>query len=171
MSALVRRVRGSARSTRIAFLLLLGMIVQRSPAQITRGLLAVQDLGLPPGRSVAAFEVKTWGVSLLSVCRIPPSWLLSQEKFEDPAGVLRGRADVHGERLRELHDIFLVDVYDYQPLAKGNPEGEYHPASFSGWVEIADRSLGKPLSRRSLRASNFHLTPASQCPAPPAGKP
>jgi len=139
--------------------------------QITRALLSVDSLNLPADHSIAAFKIETWGVSLLSVCYIPPSWNLSQEKYEDPEGLLRGRSDIHGEPLRELHQMFLVDVDSYQPLPKGDPKGEYHPASFSGWVQIIEEGSDAHGKRRTLRASNFHLTPASHCPTPPPAEP
>jgi len=152
-----------------AMFLIIG--VGQGSGQITRALLSVDNLNLPADHSIAGFRIETWGVSLLSVCHIPPSWNLSQEKYEDPAGLLIGRSDVHGEPLRELHQMFLVDVYSYQPLPKGDPKGEYHPASFSGWVEIIEEGSDMHGKRRPLRASNFHLKPASYCPMPPPAQP
>jgi hypothetical protein len=145
--------------------------VRQGSGQITRALLSVDRLNLPADQSISAFKIETWGVSLLSVCHIPPSWNLSQEKYEDPEGLLTGRADVHGEPLRELHQMFLVDVESYQHLPKGDPKGEYHPASFSGWVHIIEEGSDAHRKRRTLHASNFHLTPASHCPTPPPAEP
>lgn len=147
-----------------AMLLIIG--ARQGFGQITRALLSVDSLDLPADHSIAAFKIETWGVSLLSVCHIPPSWNLSQEMYEDPAGLLTGRSDVHGEPLRELHQMFLVDVYNYQPLPKG-----VHPASFSGWVQIIEEGSDVRGKRRALHASDFHLTPASHCPTPPPAQP
>lgn len=161
-------------------LLIVGLILgapAQSSAQITRALLSVDNLNLPAGESFSAFRIETWGVSLLSVCHIPPSWNVAEKKYEDPEGLLSGRSDFHGERLKELHQMYLVDVYDYQPLPRGNPKGEYHPATFSGWVEVAEEgeiaengsaTHGK---RLTLKAGNFHLTPASHCPDPSPAQP
>lgn len=148
-------------------LLLVG--AQQSSAQATRALLTVDHLNLPADESIARFRIDTWGVSLLNVCYIPRTWSLSEEGFLDPAGVLRGRSDLYHEPLKELHEMYLVDVYGYQPLSRGNPKTEYHPASFSGWIQIIRQGSEVPRKRRALRPGNFHLTPASRCPdSPPA---
>src|ERR1700733_2846981 len=111
----------------IRIFLLIGALVFGAPPQssseITRALLSVDNLNVPTGQSLSAFRIETWGVSLLSVCNIPPDWKLVEQKYEDPEGLLSGRSDFHGEVLRELHVMYLVDVYDYQPLPRGNPKG------------------------------------------------
>lgn len=142
-----------------------------SYGQVTRALLTVDGLNIPVDHSLSAFRITTWGVSLLSVCSIPPDWNLIEEKYEDPGGLLLGRSDVHGAPLRELKQMYLVDVYSYQPLPKGDPKGEFHPASFSGWIEVAKESWNMHGKRRTLHANNFHLTPALQCPIPPPAEP
>jgi hypothetical protein len=148
-------------------LLLVGS--QQSSAQATRALLSVDHLNLPADESIATFRIDTWGVSLLNVCYIPRTWSLSEEGFLDPAGVLKGRSDLYHQPLKELHEMYLVDVYSYQPLPRGNPKTEYHPASFSGWIQLIGRGSELPGKRRALRPDNFHLTPASRCPdSPPA---
>lgn len=144
--------------------------------QVTRALLTVDGLSLARDQHLTAFKIDTWGVSLLAVCQIPPSGEMKAQKYMDPAGLLSGRSDLHGPPLKELHEMFLVDVYNYQPLPKGDPKGEFRPASFSGWVEIAkegsdnlpDTTHGR---RRTLHASNFHLSPAAHCPIPPPAGP
>ena len=129
---------------------------EASHGQITRALLSVEGLNIPADHSLSAFRISTWGVSLLSVCTIPPNWNLIEEKFEDPEGLLMGTSDVHATPPRELHQMYLVDVYSYEPLPKGDPKGEFHPASFSGWVEVATESWNMHGKRHTLHASNFH---------------
>ena len=146
---------------------------EQSSAAIRRVLLSVEGLEVPQHQSIRGFRIDTWGVEFLAVCHIPPSWQLRSEKFEDPEGYLSGRADAQGERLGQLRDMYPVDVYDYQPLPRGNRNTEYHPASFSGWVAIGAR---EPFSegrgrRRRLKPSNFHLKDAQACPAAPPARP
>jgi hypothetical protein len=160
----------------IRVVLLIGAITlggsPQSSAQVTRALLSVDNLNLSAGQSLSAFRIETWGVSLLSVCRIPPDWNLTEQKYEDPQGLLSGRSDVHREVLTELHEMYLVDVYDYHPLPRGNPKGEYHPATFSGWIEVAGEGGSATHGERvALRSGNFHLTPAANCPAPAPPQP
>ena len=161
--------------TRLFISSLIGLLLLSGPVsgsgQVTRALLTVDGLNIPADYSVSAFRINTWGVVLLNVCSIPPSWNLIEEKYEDPKGLLLGRSDVHGAPLRELKQMYLVDVYGYQALPKGDPKGEFHPASFSGWIEVAKESWNMHGKRRALHASNFRLTPASQCPVPPPAAP
>jgi hypothetical protein len=138
-----------------------------SSAATTRALLSVEALAIPADRSLTAFKIDTWGVEFLAVCRVPPSWEIKAEKYEDPEGLLSGRADNHGERLTKLRDLFLVDVYDYQPLPRGNPKSDYHPASFAGWIEMAAHPAERG-KRTTLRAANFRLIKAARCPDPPS---
>jgi hypothetical protein len=71
--------------------------------------------------------------------------------------------------LVKLDKLFLVDVYSYQPLPKGDPKGEYHPPSFAGWFTVFDGNGDVMKKRRVFQARDFHLTPAARCPdAPPA---
>lgn len=156
----------------LAVALLLG-VAAPADAQIRRALLSVEGLNIPAGQSIRRFRIDTWGVEFLAVCHVPPSWELKSEKFEDPEGYLSGRAGVHGEPMRRLGEMYLVDVYSYQPLRKGDPKGEHHPASFSGWVEIGTErpfAEGKR-HRRTLTAANFRLKDAQLCPASPPAQP
>jgi hypothetical protein len=137
-------------------------------------LLSVDGLGLKASQSIWAFHIETWGVEFLGVCYVPPSWQLKSEKFENPEGYLDGRSDTHGVALRRLPEMYLVDVYDYQPLPKGDPKAEYHPASFAGWVAVGRvQPFGEdgPHQKRKLTAGNFRLRDAAHCPNPPPAQP
>ena len=142
-------------------------------AEARRVLLSVESLGLPTTESIRAFHIKTWGVEFLSVCHVPPSWELRSEKFENSEGYFDGRSDTHGDPLKQLSNMYLVDVYDYQPLPKGDPKTEYHPASFTGWVEVGRvRPFdGGVRQKHALKPSNFRLRDATRCPVPPAAQP
>jgi hypothetical protein len=138
-------------------------------AQVQRVLISVDGLSVPNGGALAAFHIDTWGVVPLAVCKVPPQWELKQEKFMDSEGLLTGLSDPYHRTLRELNQLYLVDVYSYQPLPKGNPKGEYHPASFAGWYTVFDGNGEVLKKRHTLGPHNFHLTPALRCPdAPPA---
>jgi hypothetical protein len=146
------------------------LAAQTSWADVTRALLSIDDQSIPKDEFITAFKIDTWGVGFLAVCHLPPSWEIKSEKYEDPAGLLSGRSDTHGEQLKELRTLFLVDVYQYQPLARGNPNGEYHPATFAGWIETATH-VDQPSHRKTLNAGNFRITEAARCPDPPPVQP
>jgi hypothetical protein len=142
-------------------------------AEVRRALLSVENLKLPAHATIRAFHIETWGVEFVAVCHMPPSWALKSEKFEDPEGSLDGRADTGGEPLKRLTDFYLVDIYDYQPLPKGDPKGEYHPPSFAGWVEAgtAEPFGGGARRKRALTANNFRLRDSRNCPVAPSPQP
>ena len=131
-------------------------------------MLSVDGLGVAADKSIYAYRIDTWGVEFVAVCVIPQDWEQKSEKFQDPAGYLSGRADNHGMPLRGLANMYLVDVYDYQPAG-----GVEHPASFAGWVRIGSRERFGDWHgpRVALRAKNFRLTDAKGCPAAPPAVP
>ena len=139
--------------------------------QAQRALLSVDGRDIPDGGAFADFHIDTWGVIPLAVCRIPPLWELSAEKFMDPSAVLSGRSDQNHRTLTKLTKLFLVDVYDYQPLSKGDPKGEYHPPSFVGWFRVFDGNGDVIKKRRAFHANDFHLISASRCPDAPFAEP
>jgi hypothetical protein len=152
------------------FLLILLRGFESGFGQVQRALLTVDGLSIPPGGALAAFQIDTWGVIPLSVCKVPPLWELREEKFMDSAGLLSGQSDPH-RTLTKLDQMYLVDIYSYQPLPKGDPKGEYHPASFAGWFKVFDGNGEIVRKRRSFHPGNFHLTAASRCPdVPPSEK-
>jgi hypothetical protein len=158
----------------IALLLCVGLAyAEPSKAEIRRVLLSVDGLGLPRTTAIRSFHISSWGVEVLAVCHLPPSWELRSEKFEDPEGYLDGRSDTHGEPLKSISAMYLIDVYDYQPLAHGDLKTEYHPASFAGWVAVGSVQPfdGGNRRKRTLRAANFRLQDATQCPKPPTAHP
>lgn len=156
-------------SATFLFILLVG--IKPSFGQAQRALLTVDGLKIPTGGALAAFRIDTWGVIPLAVCRVPPLWELKEEKYLDSAGVLAGRSDQIHRTLTKLDQLYLVDVYRYQPLPKGDPKGEYHPATFAGWFEVFDGNGDVVKKRRIFNAGNFHLTAASRCPDAPPSEP
>jgi hypothetical protein len=152
----------------IAIALACQLLASPAIAEVRRVLLTVDGLNLPANQTIRAFHVETWGVGLVSVCHLPPSWELKTEKFEDPEGRLDGKADTHGEDLKSLSDMFLVDVYDYQP----NREGSV-PATFSGWVVVGrvEPFDGGTRRKRTLKAGQFRMRDAKNCPTPPSPQP
>ena len=140
-----------------------------SLGQAQRALLSVDDVSIPAGGALAAFHIDTWGVIPLAVCQVPPLCDLRAEKFLDSAALLSGRSDPNFRTLSRLDKLFLVDVYSYQPLPKGDPKGDYHPPSFAGWFTVFNGTGDVIKKRRVFQPTNFRLTPASRCPdAPPA---
>jgi hypothetical protein len=156
-------------SATFLFMLLVG--TKPGFGQAQRALLTVDGLSIPAGGALAAFRIDTWGVTPLAVCKVPPLWEIREEKFMDSAGFLSGRTDPYHRTLTKLDQVFLVDVYNYQPLPKGDPKTEYHPATFVGWYEVFNGNGNVLRKRRVFHAANFHLTAAPRCPDAPPTEP
>jgi hypothetical protein len=115
--------------------------------QAQRALLTIDGLSIPNGGALAAFRIDTWGVVPLAVCQVPHLWEIKAETFLDSAAILSGRSDQYHRTFSEIDQVFLVDVYNYQPLHKGDPKTDYHPASFAGWFTVFDGN-GDVIKRR-----------------------
>lgn len=142
-------------------------------AEVRRVLLTVDGLNIPTNQTIRAFHIETWGVEFLAICHLPPSWELKSEKFEDPEGWLDGKAGTHGEDMKKLSNMYLMDVYDYQAQPRGDPKGDYHPPSFAGWVELGrvEPFDGGTRRKRTLKADQFRMQDAKRCPVPPPPEP
>ena len=130
-------------------------------------LLSIQGVTLGKNQYVAAFNIKTWGVTVLSVCRVPFAWRVTAGEQSDPEGILAGEGDTFGSYLsaQSLSEItFLIKVENYQAYPRGNPKGEYHPATFAGSITVDKPGTDEEQHSIRLSASNFVRTPASTCP-------
>jgi len=164
----IRTFRRSALTIAGLFLLINAMA---GFGQAQRALLTVDTRSIPNGGALASFHIDTWGVVPLAVCSVPPLWAFTAEKFMDSSALLSGRSDQYHRTLVKLDKLFLVDVYSYQPLPKGDPKGDYHPPSFAGWFTVFDGNGDVIKKRRKFQARDFHLTPAARCPDAPAAEP
>jgi hypothetical protein len=118
---------------------------------------------------VSQFSYRYLGCSPSGGMQRSAAWAFKAEKFMDSSALLSGRSDQYHRTLVKLDKLFLVDVYNYQPLPKGDPKGEHHPPSFAGWFMVFDGNGDVIKKRRKFQARDFHLTPAARCPdAPPA---
>jgi hypothetical protein len=161
----------AGRADRFALLFALSFLLvgaAQPPAGIRRVLLSVEGVRIPKGSAIFQYRIETFGVEFLAICNLPQSWEIQSEKFESPEGYLSGRADTHAERLGALKEMYLVDVYDYRPVASHDV-----PASFSGWVEVGSRErFGDWHGHRvPLVANNFRLKDAQRCPVSPPPHP
>ena len=127
---------------------------------------------IPPNQYIDRFDVVTWGVSILKVCRVLPGWTITAGTFGDPEGQLSGEAKIGVAYINSpssLTQLFLVRVHQYQREAKKSrvaPDGSYtiHPASFSGKLEMGTYGDSPRLHKNALTAEDFVRTPATNCP-------
>jgi hypothetical protein len=134
-------------------------------------LLSIKGIRLDPQHHLTKVVVRTWGVEVLAVCHVPKVANVSIDFDIDPGGVLIWKANSwHGELdqsdLNVLSQLFLVRVAEYQKDPRGDPRGEYHPASFEGVATIATIREPKRTRAIALHSDQFDLTPATRCPDP-----
>jgi len=135
-------------------------------------LLSVTGISLDRAHHLTKVLIRTWGVEVLAVCHVPKVATISVDFDIDPGGVLTWKASSwHGELdqsgMRALSSLFLVRVSDYQKEPRGNPRGEFHPASFAGVATVATLQETPQEHAIPLNWTNFALSPATRCPDPP----
>lgn len=122
------------------------------------------------GQFIASFDLKTWGVKVLAVCHIPAGWTITAGKNANPEGVLSGNAGegvafIDAGTLKQLDDLFLVDVDGYHADDLGDCSKDCTPATFSGVLYEGTYGVETPDIRIRLRSLNIRLTPATSCPS------
>jgi hypothetical protein len=136
-------------------------------AEPSRTYLASIAVPLSAGDRIDRFEIDTWGVDFLAVCRIPHGWRIKAGGSAAPDGRIEGEA-THGityiGRTAELQGLALVRLYG--PVQKHDirtgPGGRI-PATFAGRLGLY-RASGRSQEIK-LGYSNVRLTPATRCPA------
>ena len=158
----------SLRTTGLLALLWASCLSAVSQAASTN-LLSIKGIQIDRDHHLTQVEIKTWGVDVLAVCHIPPVSVVSVDRDIDPGTVLTWRANSwHGELddmgLKQLSGLFLVRISEFQKESRGDPNGEYHPATFAGSATIS--AIVEPTRRKTvtLRADNFEMTLAIRCP-------
>lgn len=132
-------------------------------------LLSLIGLPLADGEYVSGFEMQTWSVEVLAVCRLPTGWTVKAGNAGDPGGVLSGSANIGAafvdrERLDAFGSMFLVRVGRYRAEADDEPEGTHFPATFSGTATIG--RYGQDGTRQvTLSGRNVRRRAAARCPA------
>jgi hypothetical protein len=135
-------------------------------------LLSIKGPSLQNGQYVDKFEIDTWGVDILAVCKIPNHWIITAGDAYDLGGTLSGQSQGGTANIREfdlnhLNNLFLIVINDYQKFPRGNPNTAYFPATFSGSVEIGTFAHNRDkMQQLPLKPDDFVWVPARQCPAP-----
>jgi hypothetical protein len=153
---------------------LLASIALAEPAAAAEGstyLAAIQGLRVGAREYVESFEIATWGVEILAVCRIPPGWRVTAGNSAAPDGIIAGEA-THGvtfldaSRVSALEGIVLVRLAGaVQREARAVEHGTV-PATFAGRASVGSYA-GAEGREVPLTYANVRLTRAAGCPALP----
>lgn len=127
---------------------------------------------IPPNHYVEKFDVRTWGVDILKVCRVPPGWTITAGGFGDPEGQMSGQGNIGVAFITtpaSLAQMFLVRVHEYQRVERKTlvgPHGSYstHPASFSGKLGMGTYGDSYDIQEKVLAPEDFVRIPAANCP-------
>ena len=148
------------------------VLVHSTPVRAAAtGLLSLSGMPLSEGEYVSAFELQTWTVTVLAVCRLPVGWTVTAGNGGDPGGVLSGSANIGAafvpwSQPAALASMFLVRVGQYRAKAVDDANGGRIPATFAGTATIG--RYGQDGERHiTLSARNVRHRAAAQCPAPP----
>ncbi len=158
-----------SRVSRYVVLLVLLGLSSMPAAAAERALLSIRGIVLPDNGYVGYFDVKTWGVKVISVCHLPPGWTMTAGKSADPSGVLSGQASLgvtflNLTDLHELDGLFLIETDSYREKDQPNQFGGNLPASFNGVVGIGTYGQHDlDVHDVPLTASNFVHEPAERC--------
>jgi hypothetical protein len=132
-------------------------------------LLSIVGINLPENGYVNEFNIETWGVEVLAVCRLPEGWTITAGKSADPSGILKGEASLgvtflNQHRIGELRGLFLVHLESYQAEERVEPNVVY-PATFKGTISVGTYG-GGDIGGREIRIAPTNLlrTPAARCP-------
>lgn len=105
-------------------------------------LLSLTNLAVPTNGYIAAFQLETWRVRVLAVCRIPAGWTMTAENAATPDGLLSGHAS-HGaaslgrDQLDRLENLVMVVVDGYRARDQVTSlTGPRTPASFKGVIHV-----------------------------------
>jgi hypothetical protein len=148
---------------RLLILGLVGLLAAAAPATARTYLASISGVWLQPDESIPSFTVKTWGVEIKAICRIPADWEITGGSF-GPLGRIAGEAG-HGSsalrrhNLNELRDLALIELSG--PIA-ARSRGSV-PPTFGGDVRI---DVGRRNTTRSvtLTSNNVELVKADACP-------
>jgi hypothetical protein len=138
-----------------------------SPA-CPRQLLSIQGITLASNEYVSAFEIKTWGIRVLAVCKVPRGWGISVDQDASPEGILTGTggqgvtwADASDVKRRFLH-LFRADdpaeIHD-------TPQGSI-PPTFNGRIKVGVYGPDFAVVWRRLKPENYVLVEANLCSDP-----
>ena len=99
-------------------------------------LLSLTGLPVAQGEDVSGFELQTWTVQVLAVCRLPLGWTVTAGNDGDPGGVLLGSANIGAafvgrDRQADFRSMFLVRIGRDRAQAIDNPAGGHYPAELS----------------------------------------
>lgn len=149
-------------------LICLAVAAWTSAAPATQ-LLSIKMPERNPDSYVSGFQIRTWGINILAICKLPVGWMVTAGRELNPGGQIVGSAsgfmtNLDAKQFGKLRDFVLID--DMEPPHERSPT---EPAAFSGvFIRVGEYSKSATHRDRRIRLkrSDIVLKPATQCPAP-----
>lgn len=136
-------------------------------------LLSFRNLAVPENGYIAAFQLETWRVRVLAVCRIPAGWTITAENAATPEGLLSGHAS-HGaaslgrDQLDRLENLVMVVVDEYRARDEAiSSTGARTPASFKGVIHVGVYGSDAAPVSVPVEPDSIGRRDADACPPPP----
>ena len=128
-------------------------------------LVSLAGVAIGADERVERFQIDTWGIDILAICRIPPGWVIEGGRTAAADGVIRGKA-THGitrldrSAFAGLGGVALVRIDG--PVRGGTQRtgAGSEIATFLGQVVVQGPS-GREIP---LTLENIRLVPARGCP-------
>lgn len=162
----LRTLSGASKNTAMGRRLVIGTLavaLTASPLSAQRYLASIAGVPLNTDEAISAFSLKTWGVRIWAICRIPSDWEVTGGSF-GPSGKIAGQAG-HGAaflRTDGLGSLNAVALVELSGPVQRQDKGAV-PATFGGTVSI---HVGRGDTTRTVRLShaNVRLAKAASCP-------
>ena len=134
-------------------------------------LLSITNLDLAENEFVASLQIKTWDVKILSVCHLPPGWIVSAGQNSSSDGQLSGSGDMVSAfldkaHLGELDGLVLVKAKEKPSLKTQRTATSEIPATFDGTYSVGkygDEDV--KLTEHKLTSDQYRFEPGNRCPA------
>jgi len=133
-------------------------------------LLSVKAPDLNADSYISGFQIKTWGIRVRAICKIPAGWMMTAGKELNPGGVISGfasgfMANIDMKQIEKLNDFILIDDAEARsPPASRSPS---EPPTFRASLLVGEysKSATQRDRRIPLNDAEIVLKPATQCPA------
>lgn len=127
-------------------------------------LLSMSSLPIASGQYISSFEIRTWDVRILAVCRIPEGWDLGGGTDGSLAGRIHGEGGVGLAYIADakaplLKDMVLVAFGTVRAHRTANL-----PATFSATVNVGRYGPDERTKRVSLAPASLTWRRAERCP-------
>lgn len=155
--------------TALAALVLAAALSACEPAPPQYRLLSLEALPMGANEYADRFEIETFGVEIVAVCRVPFGWEMSAGNDSSVTGAIVGQALVGVAAVSPANGN--LDALDGLVLVKVGERQAGQPPPFTGKAVIAVYGDDRAERTAPLTQAQLRLKPAYRCPPIPKARP